>query len=191
MVQTVQILNAFMQVDHITLSSKTQTNGYKCGCNHLGNWVTTIQDFSPRNSSILPTVKYNRVHQLRTDVLHSDDLKNIFTLFSRPGGLHNHHDTATSDRVLVVVHYLRSCRHGDGNHRRLHRFWCDVSSNLLQLQNQAEKTSHEQVGECSTDGNKNIEKKVTQKEEKIIRAQQCACINTTKKWLIWEAGTVT
>ena len=78
------------------------------------------------------------------------------------------------------MHHLRSRRHGDGNHRRLHRFWRDVSSNLLQLQNPAEKTSDEQVGECSTDGNKNIEKKVTQKEEKIISAQQCACIKSEK-----------
>ena len=33
---------------------------------YLGNWVTTISDFSPINSPILPIIKYSRVHQLRT-----------------------------------------------------------------------------------------------------------------------------
>ena len=33
-----------------------------------GNWVTTILDFSPRNSPILPLVEYNLVHQLWTHI---------------------------------------------------------------------------------------------------------------------------
>ena len=33
---------------------------------YLGNWVTTISDFSPLNSPILPLVQRKQVHQLRT-----------------------------------------------------------------------------------------------------------------------------
>ena len=58
-----------------------------------GNWVTIEYEFSPRNSPILPTVEYNRVHQLRIDfgiLVYSYQARHLelsyLWYFSRPPG---------------------------------------------------------------------------------------------------------